>query len=393
MKPRIKEVQALRGIALLAVLLFHSSTKAFENGFLGVDVFFVISGYVIAPLLYEVLNAQNFKKELYRFYLRRVYRLFPALYVTIFLSLPLILFLGNVRDLAVFWNQSISSLLFFGNIMPIFSEISYHDQGVNPYLHTWSLAVEFQIYLILPILLLLIIKRVGYRAILFFLSLTSLTAFILFEYFFHQSGNQVFGNLAFYLPVTRFWEFGLGALLSTFRIAQRESSLKIVFLRSALYLLFGLILFTNLFELSSHTSLIIVLFTSILFLLTSSDSKNGASIINVLAWLGDRSYSIYLVHLPLIYLAKYSPEFINLSTSSVRSVLAIALSFAIGVTLYDKVENKNRKIFLNYSSYRFYLRDALIITSVLAITFIPFVLVNKTSYPVDPLDSITTVIP
>jgi peptidoglycan/LPS O-acetylase OafA/YrhL len=390
MKPRLRELQALRGIALLAVLFFHAGGSIFRNGYLGVDIFFVISGYVIAPQIREIFNSANLRSKLLEFYQRRIYRLFPALYVVIIAFTPLLLFLGDVRDLAVFWNQSITSLSFTGNVFPIFSKNGYHEQTVNPYLHTWSLGVEFQIYLILPLLIFVLIKKMTFNRILYSACLLSFVSYLLLEYLFALSKNQLLGNMAFYLPVTRFWEFGLGALLSGLALSQGKLKSFLAQMRNFMFVPLGVILFVSSFGINEYASLMVVLCISGLVLITISETKTHGRAINTLAWLGDRSYSLYLVHLPLIYLAKYSPILTNIATSEIRSAISVLFTIVIGFIIYESIENQFRKKFIGYTSHSYYIKDFLITISVVILTFATFLIANKSIYPINPLESFNT---
>ena len=113
---RRRDIQILRGLAVISVVLFHAEPNVFKSGFLGVDAFFVISGFVITPLMVaSIENRSSIKYPVLDFYRKRIYRFAPAFGVTIMVSILLIFLLGNLKDHERFFKQSISALLLVGN--------------------------------------------------------------------------------------------------------------------------------------------------------------------------------------------------------------------------------------------------------------------------------------
>lgn len=140
-----KDIQILRGLAVLAVVLFHSYERTFPLGYLGVDVFFVISGFVVTPLILRIFTRTTFRgkiSSLKYFYERRFYRLAPALTVTLVLSAIAILLLGPIVDHQKFARQGIATLLLLGNFGAYRYSGDYFSPNPNPLIHTWSLSVE-----------------------------------------------------------------------------------------------------------------------------------------------------------------------------------------------------------------------------------------------------------
>lgn len=132
------DIQVLRGFALLSVVCFHSFEEIFPNGYLGVDVFFLISGFVITPQIIEIFNVQTGRAgRLKLFYIRRLYRLIPALGAMVGFSTLLIVLLGSPDDHERFARQGISTVLFGGNFGAYLFSQDYFSPNPNPLVHTW----------------------------------------------------------------------------------------------------------------------------------------------------------------------------------------------------------------------------------------------------------------
>ena len=151
------QIDGLRALAVLPVIFFHAGFKSFEGGFVGVDIFFVISGYLITKLILEDLY--NNKFNLGNFYLRRARRLLPALFFVILTTIPFSIFLMS-NDQLIYYSKQIFSVIFFISNFFFWKNSGYFDpeSDLQPLLHTWSLAVEEQFYIFFPIFLILIFK-------------------------------------------------------------------------------------------------------------------------------------------------------------------------------------------------------------------------------------------
>ncbi len=157
-----RDIQVLRGLAVLAVVLFHAKESYFPLGYLGVDVFFVISGFVVTPLILRIFTDQanvGRLSNLKLFYKRRFYRLAPALAVTLTISAVIIFLLGPPGDHQRFARQGIATILLVGNVSAYTYSGGYFSPNPNPLVHTWSLSVEEQIYIILPLILMLVLRN------------------------------------------------------------------------------------------------------------------------------------------------------------------------------------------------------------------------------------------
>jgi peptidoglycan/LPS O-acetylase OafA/YrhL len=198
------DIQALRGYAVLLVILYHTNLGLVPLGFLGVDIFFVISGYLITGIIVRGLRAGTFGFQ--DFYLRRVRRPFPAAFVTLALTLIGSVFLLTSSAWHNFAPQLYGALFFTTNIV-LWQQINYFKSAaeLEPLLHMWSLAVEEQYYLVLPVVLSVVPQRL-WRATIATITLGSLGGYIwLYP---HSSGA------AFYLLPTRAWEIGIGAIVT-----------------------------------------------------------------------------------------------------------------------------------------------------------------------------------
>ena len=291
------DIQALRGIAVLAVVLYHLRLVPISGGFLGVDIFFVISGYLITLLVASGVTARTF--SLRDFYTRRAKRLLPAAYVTLLVTAlvaPLLLSQRELRDFAL---QVVGTATFSANFV-FWQQSGYFDGAseLKPLLHTWSLAVEEQYYLLLPGLLLLLQRRKWMVAV----AATFAASVALCVY-----GRAHAPEATFYLLPTRAWELligSIGALLVHGRDGKLPDSVD-----RALGWMFWpagmatvLLLWRPLGGAHPGKSAAIVCVCTLLVILREHPSVPSWKGAKVLAWFGDLSYSLYLLHWPLVSL-------------------------------------------------------------------------------------------
>ncbi len=200
------QIDGLRALAVTSVLLFHAGLPGFNGGFVGVDVFFVISGYLITRIIQTEIDAKRF--SLWNFYERRARRILPALLTVLFCSIlagAVILVPSRLTDLA---QSSLATLTFVSNIW-FWRTIDYFSGEGHPLLHTWSLGVEEQFYIFFPLALLFFSKFGRSRSLTILALLGSLTLSIILT---EQSPAG-----AFYLLPTRAWELLIGAVLFQWR--------------------------------------------------------------------------------------------------------------------------------------------------------------------------------
>lgn len=293
-----KDINGLRGIAVLSVVLFHADIGFFSGGYLGVDIFFVISGYLISNIIISDLNNNIFSFK--NFYLKRIRRIVPALISTILISIPLSYWLVTPKAMIEFLKSSIASLFLFSNFY--FQNLDfYHTEPTKlmPLLHTWSLSIEEQFYLIFPIISFIFYR---YHKKLFTLYLTFFLILSLYS-------NSLTSDLSkFYQIKFRAWELLLGVLVMI--INKRYSFKKLNYL-GLLVLLISFNIFENdMLTLNSIEPKLTVCFGTILFLLSDKTKLERILNNNLLQYIGNISYSLYLFHQPFFaFLRNYEKKY------------------------------------------------------------------------------------
>ena len=329
-----KDIQILRGVAVLLVVLFHLQIGGIESGFLGVDIFFVISGFLMA-ILYN-------PDEKSRFFIRRAKRLFPTYYTVTLLTLLISLFYTIPNEYNQVAKQSIYATFFSSNIGFWMQNSYFSKADFNPLLHLWSLGVEMQFYLIVPILYWLFKKSKISLPLILLLSLLICFYFI-----------GISPKTSFFMMPTRLWEFLLGYGVATYFTNSgniKNSSFHWVGAIAMVILVaipsFGID--GESFQIiDGHPglfALLVSLMTAVVLLfgipIVVEKSKVGTS----LAILGKYSYSIYLVHFPIIVLFLYTPfsGTILKTNSSLQTILLIVIITISSILIYHLIENPTR---------------------------------------------------
>jgi peptidoglycan/LPS O-acetylase OafA/YrhL len=347
-----QDIQMLRGLAVISVLLFHAKQSYFPLGYLCVDSFFVISGFVVTPLITRIFSQANTCKGLSNFFKSRFFRLAPAMSAMVIFSTFLIFLFGPPTDHSKFAKQGIATMLLNGNLGAHLYAGNYFLPNQNPLTHTWSLSVEAQIYIFLPLFFVFFLAlRVSIRkywsSIYLFISCLGGVLFLfptLISPLYDAINMQVFNEMPYYSTVNRIWQFTIGGyfffLSQNNRNKQRKNN---SFLNYAIFLSLVLILFSPLSIDSKSITLLPTLLTCFALRFSTLEVLPGI-VSRPLIWAGDRSYSIYLVHLPILYLAKVSDVFtFGIERSrAIQSVVAIVLVILLGDLLYSRIEMKFR---------------------------------------------------
>lgn len=329
------DIQILRGVAVTFVVLFHLEIAGLSSGFLGVDVFFVISGFLMA-ILYK-------QGEIKKFFQRRANRLLPAYFATVILTLLFSIFLVLPPELNQVSTQSIFSL-FFANNMGFWMQNSYFSKTeFNPLLHLWSLGVEIQFYLFVPLL------AWFFRKSQVFLPLILVGSFLSCLFMLGISPKT-----SFYMMPLRVWEFLIGfgvAYYLTNNGNLKYEGKRIVGLFSLVALLLIPFIpvdgqsFSRIFGHPSLFALLVCMLTAgvLSFGLPKKleDSFLGQSLVKI----GEYSYSIYLVHFPIIVLYLYQPfsGTILYPNSMIDKVILLLLILIASILMHQFVEVRKFK--------------------------------------------------
>ena len=328
----LDHIDALRAISVILVILFHLNPEYFYFGYLGVDIFFVISGYVISNSIYDQQIIK--KKSIAQFYIKRFKRIFPILFLVIITFLATYIFLSPLSGNTNFYlNSAITSLLGISNFYYINNEINYFlNESINPLLHTWSLGVEEQFYILYPLFIVYLFKFLKGNFEKIFFIIFSLMFLSFFVYYY---ADGIFGN--FYFPISRFWEIGFGCL-AFFYLNMSYNYKKI------LNLFFIIIIFSIFYKSGfekniKETNLLITILTFICITsMRGIENKDINKYIkkSKLPYLGKLSYSLYLWHLPVLY-------FCEIYFTGIVSVIIFTFStMFLSIVSYHKYENPIR---------------------------------------------------
>lgn len=326
------DIQALRGIAVLLVVCYHARLLPLPAGYLGVDVFFVISGFLITTQIAEKINHGTFTFS--SFYLRRAWRLLPAAYCVLVFTLGLSVVFLNEPEMNELIEQLVGSVFLVSNVV-LWLQTGYFESAaeLKPLLHTWSLSIEEQYYLILPLLLTLLRMKWWVLSAIFF----TVASLLLYEY-----AAPTAPGASFYLLPTRVWELGIGSILALTSLSKtRVFNLSKLAGYPALAAL-CLIPFLPIsgVGISSINMVVVCVCTAVIIDARFHwVAKNSIAI--ALAKVGTISYSLYLVHWPIIALLNNA----NVGGGGLWWPVrlgAVMASFGLAYLLYQFVEQRYR---------------------------------------------------
>jgi len=356
----------LRAIAVFSVIIYHAKiflfgSLLFKGGFIGVDIFFIISGYLITTLILKEISNQNFSFR--NFYERRARRILPALFIVIIFISIISFFILLPLAIVDFEKSILSIISFSSNFYFYFTENKYGAESslLKPLLHTWSLSVEEQFYILFPIFLFFSIKffKKNYVYVIFLSFLTSL----FFAEYFSKSNPY----LNFYILPSRWFELTAGSLLAYFKQSTTQgekSHAKLYQICPSLgiaIILYSLLFFD--FTKISHPS-VITLIPLLGVSLIIWFSKKGELITRVLSnkilvFFGLISYSLYLWHYPIFALLRYINVFNNFFPIK---LLGIILSIILSILTFYFIEKPFRnKNLIKSQNFFFYIFAIIII--------------------------------
>jgi peptidoglycan/LPS O-acetylase OafA/YrhL len=329
------EVDGLRAIAVVSIIFYHAQISVwkelFQGGYIGVDIFFVISGYLITRIILTELQEQGSFNFL-NFYERRARRLLPMLFVVIFVSIPYAWKWLLPLDLVEYAQSILASLFFSSNFFFYFSTIEYGADSalLKPFLHTWSLGVEEQFYLVFPILAFKSFRK-HFLTILVGVSLLSL--------YFANLMEVRNSDLNFYLPISRFWELGSGCLLA-YRELNHKPTINTKLSTVGLLLVVSAILFFD--GSTPHPSfhtIIPILGVALIIGFASKDEPVGKVLgSKPFVLVGLISYSAYLWHFPIFAFSRIASK----GPSDYDKFEWIVLTLVLAIISYHLVERPFR---------------------------------------------------
>lgn len=298
------EIDGLRALAVVPVVLFHADFRVFSGGYVGVDVFFVISGYLITSIILQELTQGRF--TILGFYERRARRILPALFLVMLACIPLAWLWMTPHHLKGFSQSLVAATMFAPNVYFLLKSGYFEaDAAEIPMLHTWSLGVEEQYYILFPLFMLLF-WQIGRRKLVALIAGIAFMSLSLSEWASH--GNPQ-GN--FFLPMTRAWELALGALVAIDQVAGSQSVRWPPKVNSALALLglAAILLSVFLYDQTTRIPGLHALLPTLGAALVIAFGRGNSLVARLLSmkWvvgIGLISYSVYLWHQPLFAFAR-----------------------------------------------------------------------------------------
>jgi peptidoglycan/LPS O-acetylase OafA/YrhL len=292
------EIDGLRALAVLPVILFHAGFSAFSGGFVGVDIFFVISGYLITRIILDDIAKGTF--SIARFYERRARRILPALFCVIFATIPFALFWMLPSQHEAYSRSMIAVVLFISNLF-FWRESGYFaaESAEKPLLHAWSLGVEEQYYVLFPLILLLLWCLFKHRAF-YAVAAMALVSLLLCEY-----ASRYYTSANFFILPTRAWELFAGSLCAFVHLHSVPKSHNLLSALGIVLIGYAIFAYGEQMRLPSLYTLAPVL-GAVLILLYGTNGTWVARLLSqrLVVGIGLVSYSAYLWHQPIFAFAR-----------------------------------------------------------------------------------------
>ncbi|MFK8012907.1 MAG: acyltransferase family protein, partial [Marinicellaceae bacterium] len=357
------DIDGLRAIAVLLILMFHAGFEWASGGYVGVDVFFVISGFLITRNIKRELDLQQFSFT--KFYQRRIKRLFPALFATLIITFVCGYFIFSPVDLERLGLSIQYAVLSISNFF-FWQESGYFNTGseIKPLLHTWSLAVEEQFYLIWPALIVAVSLLKKPKALLLFLIIACLISLILNVLFLSAYPSMVFFHLPF-----RIFEFALGALcaLMTFKNSNNPLVINTTSVIGILMILYAFVTFDQNTQFPGINALLPCLGTVLIIQTRCAGINQYILSFRIMVKIGLISYSVYLIHWPLMVFYKYW-KFSDIILY--EQIALIIVSLILGLLMWKFIEKPFRYRSKPQSTVRFYLKFMFLIVGVLSLGYL-----------------------
>lgn len=333
-----KDINGLRAIAVISVMLFHFNPSWIPGGFVGVDIFFVISGFLMTGIIFKGIEGNNF--SLLNFYISRANRIIPALFVLCLILLVFGWFFLIPIEYRILGKHVAASISFLSNFM-YWMEAGYFDAASKGkwLLHTWSLSVEWQFYIIYPLILILLAKILSIRALKLFVFISTIFLFILSIVITYK-----WANASYYIFPTRAWEMLIGGLAYLYPLMLSNRIKKIAEVVGIVLIILSFSLISEKDLWPGYLTLIPVLGT---FLIIQAQNNEGLIFSNPVSQkIGSWSYSIYLWHWPIVVFIY------TFKLSDVYVYSGIALAILLGFLSYRFIERFNfNRVFTKKRDY------------------------------------------
>lgn len=339
------DIDGLRAIAVVSVLLYHAFPTIFRSGYVGVDIFFVISGFLITTIIRKELKQGKF--SILSFYKKRIRRIYPALIITLLGVLFLSWFLLSTDEYAATLKHVVFSSLFAENFL-LWSEDGYFDKAsiFKPTLHIWSLSIEEQFYIFWPLIIAFLVKK-GYEV-------KGITLFIIASFLVNIYDIANHPAAAYYSPLGRSWELMVGSLFSVIysdiKPKQRDSKNNGVLALSGLILVvLSVFLIPTQKYFPGFSAIPVVLGAALIILYGENTLVSKILSIKKVVFVGLISYPLYLVHWPLM---SFSSIIIG-HASNKANALCLIISFILATGIYLIIEKPiaRQKLTVSYSLF------------------------------------------